>query len=165
MQNQSTALGIAANWGHEAVVRILLDAGANIEAKNEVRRARRSTTSAPECADSLITTRSAQNGYSPLVCSARNGRHAAAKLLLERGANVDGKDNVRALAFVILQFCRRSGSTACNGFGQVRCGLRDRSPQRTRCPNGTAANLRTPTNQTTEPDAVHQDCPLSCGLQ
>ena len=62
-----TPLSWAAAKGHEAIIRLLLDKGANIEAKDEWSR-------------------------TPLSWAAAKGREAIIQLLLDKGANIEAKD-------------------------------------------------------------------------
>ena len=63
-----TPLIIAAYNGHEAIVRLLLEAGADKEAKDN-------------------------DGFTPLINAAYNGHEAVVRLLLEAGADKEAKDN------------------------------------------------------------------------
>ena len=58
---------MAASRGHEAVVRLLLEAGADKEAKNN-------------------------GGWTPLIIAAMNGHEAIVRLLLEAGADKEAKN-------------------------------------------------------------------------
>ena len=66
-QNLQTPLHCATVNGNESVVRSLLDAGADIEEKDEIRR-------------------------TPLLLASENGHTAVMRLLLEQGADIDAKD-------------------------------------------------------------------------
>src|SRR3984885_498967 len=66
-KNQSSLPKAAAN-GHVAVVKLLLEKGAKLEAKDE------------------------RNGLTPLLWAAANGHEAVVKLLLEKGAELEAKD-------------------------------------------------------------------------
>jgi ankyrin repeat protein len=63
-----TDLMIASYYGHHVVVKLLLEKGAKIEAKDS------------------------QDGRTPLLWAAEEGHEAVVKLLIENGANVDAKD-------------------------------------------------------------------------
>ena len=63
-----TALHRAASNGHEAVVRLLLEKGANFEAKNSCEK-------------------------TALHCAAMGGHEAVVRLLLEKGADIEDKDS------------------------------------------------------------------------
>ncbi|KAK7428976.1 hypothetical protein QQZ08_004488 [Neonectria magnoliae] len=63
-----TDLMVASYYGHRAVVKLLLEKGAEIEAKDS------------------------EHGRTPLSWAARNGHEAIVKLLLEKGANFKSKD-------------------------------------------------------------------------
>jgi ankyrin repeat protein len=59
---------LATKNGHESIIKLLLEAGAKVEAKDD-------------------------NGRTPLLLAAENGHEAVVKLLLEAKANVESKDN------------------------------------------------------------------------
>ena len=67
-RNQSSLPKAAAN-GHVAVVKLLVEKGAKLEAKDE------------------------RNGLTPLLWAAANGHEAVVKLLLEKGAELEAKDH------------------------------------------------------------------------
>ena len=64
-----TPLSYAAENGHEAVVKLLFEKGADLESKDN------------------------EFGRTPLSWAARNGHEAVVKLLLEKGADLESKDN------------------------------------------------------------------------
>ncbi|CAK7207629.1 hypothetical protein SEUCBS139899_010440 [Sporothrix eucalyptigena] len=66
--NGRTPLARAAEEGYEAVARLLLEKGANVESKDS-------------------------NGRTPLARAAWQGHEAVVRLLLERGANVETMDS------------------------------------------------------------------------
>ncbi|KAK5467499.1 hypothetical protein LTS15_000472 [Exophiala xenobiotica] len=63
-----TALSLAAKKGHEAIVRVLLERGAELDSKDNI-------------------------GWTPLSWAARNGHEAVVRVLLEMGAELDSKHN------------------------------------------------------------------------
>ncbi|RYP56088.1 hypothetical protein DL771_012151 [Monosporascus sp. 5C6A] len=66
--NGETPLLWAAGWGHEGVMKLLLDKGAIVEAKNN-------------------------DGLTPLSRAAENGHEGIMRLLLDKGAAIEAKDN------------------------------------------------------------------------
>jgi ankyrin repeat protein len=71
-----TALHVAAIWGSLGVARLLIKAGANVEARNEL------------------------GGVTPLMFAAQRGQAAFAKMLLESGANRNTKDESGRVAYM-----------------------------------------------------------------
>jgi ankyrin repeat protein len=109
-QSEQTALMYAAGGGHLEVVRILLQAGANVNAIDKMfsreyggeqtalhYAARQSNVAVVEellnaGADPDALTKNAQNrGHTPLVYALRNGRRDNARLLIKRGTNLSSK--------------------------------------------------------------------------
>ena len=84
----------AARSGNLADLRRLLDSGVSVDAKDKVRPSAR--------AQSAALTRSprwdAQDGLTPLHLAADEGHTECAKLLLDKGADVNAKSNVRPSA-------------------------------------------------------------------
>jgi hypothetical protein len=96
---QTAALHNAAERGHEAVVRLLLEHDADIEAKNPL-----GTTALHDAAD---------YGYAEalktlLNGATLNGNGKAVRLLLENNADIETRNNLGARA---LDWCRRSWNT------------------------------------------------------
>ena len=69
LQHNITPLHVAAKWGKITLVTMLIEKGANIEAKT-------------------------RDGLTPLHCAARSGHDAVVDLLLERGAPISAKSKV-----------------------------------------------------------------------
>jgi ankyrin repeat protein len=109
-QSEQTALMYAAGGGHLEVVRILLKAGANVNAIDKMfsreyggeqtalhYAARQSNVAVVEellnaGADPNALTKNAQNrGNTPLVYALRNGHRDNAQLLIKRGTNLNSK--------------------------------------------------------------------------
>jgi ankyrin repeat protein len=63
-----TPLWLAAGYGHEAVMRLLLQKGADVDSKDK------------------------RNDRTPLSLAVEKGQEAVVKLLVEKGADVDSKD-------------------------------------------------------------------------
>ncbi|PKK46687.1 hypothetical protein CI102_10605, partial [Trichoderma harzianum] len=64
-----TDLIIASHYGHSAVIKLLVEKGADIEAKDD------------------------KYGWTPLLWAAEHGDEASIKLLIGKGANIEAKDN------------------------------------------------------------------------
>jgi ankyrin repeat protein len=98
--NIDTPLCIAARNGHEAVVKLLLEKGAELEAKD--RDSRTPLSWAAEngygAVVKLLLEKGAEleaesrDSRTPLSWAARNGHEAVVKLLLEKGAELEAKD-------------------------------------------------------------------------
>ena len=68
-QHQITPLHVASKWGKGNMVSLLIDKGANYEAKT-------------------------RDGLTPLHCAARSGHEAVVDMLLEKGAPITSKTKV-----------------------------------------------------------------------
>ncbi|KXH63431.1 hypothetical protein CSAL01_04545 [Colletotrichum salicis] len=92
-----TPLSWAAEYGHEAVVRLLLDRGAHIEAADEEGRTSLlwAAENGHEAVVELLLDRGAnteaadKKSRTPLLWAAKNGHEAVVRLLLDRGANIE----------------------------------------------------------------------------
>lgn len=82
------ALHIAAERGHEGVVRVLLERNANIEAKD-------------------------QYGMTALHCAANRGHHSIVRLLLEHSANIEAKEREEKKVMQSWLSRRRKMDTQC----------------------------------------------------
>ncbi|OWT42519.1 Ankyrin repeat protein [Pochonia chlamydosporia 170] len=80
-----TPLSRAAERGHEAVVKLLLDKGADAEAKDDYGQT-------PLSWAGLVEGEDATGHQTPLSLAAWNGHEAVVKLLLDKGADVEAKD-------------------------------------------------------------------------
>ena len=90
-----TALQLAARNGHLEVAQLLLDTGADKDAKNNV-RPDSSICSAPHlCSRTRGVSVDSQDGNTALHYAAAYGHLEVAKLLLDAGSDKDAKDNVR----------------------------------------------------------------------
>src|ERR1700733_3963544 len=101
-KNQSSLPKAAAN-GHVAVVKLLLEKGAKLEAKDErngLTPLLWAAANGHEAVVKLLLEKGAEletksdkdNGQTPLFYAAANGREAVVKLLLEKGAKLEAKD-------------------------------------------------------------------------
>ncbi|KAI9767149.1 MAG: hypothetical protein M1839_004622 [Geoglossum umbratile] len=115
-ESRRTALHLAAGNGHEAVVRLLMEKGANADARDiyglPVQRlmalgkaARSGLTELVLLLLKIWTNLDTGNdddpsewGRTPLHWAAENGHEAVTWLLLERGSNVNARDNSRRTA-------------------------------------------------------------------
>jgi ankyrin repeat protein len=82
-----TPLMWAAENGHEAVVKLLLEKGAQLETKDE-------------------------DGHTPLLYATENGHEAVVKLLLEKGAELETKDEDSNYGQMLLSCAARKGYEA-----------------------------------------------------
>ncbi|RYP44940.1 hypothetical protein DL768_008646 [Monosporascus sp. mg162] len=71
-----TPLSVAAEYGHEAVVKVLLEKGAGIKSRNDL-------------------------GHTPLSLAARKGHEAVVKVLLEKGADIKSKNKLGQIPLTI----------------------------------------------------------------
>ena len=99
-----TPLSWAAIYGHEAVVKLLLEKGAQLESKDNKYGQTPLSWAAEtghEAVVKLLLEKGAQLeskdnviGRTPLLWAAEKGHEAVVKLLLEKGAQLESKDNV-----------------------------------------------------------------------
>ncbi|KAK6512805.1 hypothetical protein TWF506_008971 [Arthrobotrys conoides] len=96
-----TSLLRAAQEGHEAVVRLLIDNGADIESKDNYGHT--PLARAAECGyegvvsllldkDANMETRIKKNYMTPLLQAAQNGHEKVVRLLIDKGAKIEAKD-------------------------------------------------------------------------
>ncbi|KAH7173109.1 hypothetical protein DER46DRAFT_596919 [Fusarium sp. MPI-SDFR-AT-0072] len=99
-----TDLMLTSYYGHRVIVKLLLEEGADIEAKDsQFGRTPLSwaTGNGHEAIVKLLLEKDAnveskdKYGWAPLSLAAENGHEAIVKLLLEKGANVEAKDSER----------------------------------------------------------------------
>jgi len=96
-----TPLSWAATNGHEAVAKLLLEKGADLESKskNGYTPLSQAAFKGHEAVTKLLLEKGAdlesksKNGCTPLWQAASKGHEAVAKLLLEKGADLESKDN------------------------------------------------------------------------
>ena len=101
--NDMTGLHLAAFFGIKAIVQLLLEKGAEIEAKDNYGRTPLSwaAENGHEATVKLLLEKGAEieakdnYGRMPLSWATENGREATVKLLLEKGADVTAADNDR----------------------------------------------------------------------
>jgi ankyrin repeat protein len=96
----ATALHWSVYWDDPAISDVLIRAGANVNAANELGVTPLALASSGPMAGMLLDAGSNPNlvtvtGESPLMAAARAGRADMVRALLEHGANVDAKENVR----------------------------------------------------------------------
>ena len=96
-----TPLSWAAAYGREAVVQLLLEKGAGIEAEDNYRRTPLLSAAAGghEAAVQLLLEKGAgieakdNDGWTPLLWAAANGGEAVVQLLFDKGAGIEAEDN------------------------------------------------------------------------
>ena len=116
VQRGTTALQLAAMWGHLDVCRALLAAGADKNKQSNVsfvkwlsplRRATTRHIGDCRAAEGVqLTSRGLQIGYSPLICGALKGQAEVVRDMVKLGADKDLVDNVRTG----VSACRRMAS-------------------------------------------------------
>jgi hypothetical protein len=105
---RSTTLYWAAQRGHEAVVRLLLEKGADVEAKGRFRETALigAARGGHEAVVRLLLEKGAdveakdEYGGTALVGAAEGGHEAVVRLLLEKGADVEVKDGLGGTALI-----------------------------------------------------------------
>ncbi|RDW65991.1 hypothetical protein BP6252_09626 [Coleophoma cylindrospora] len=96
-----TPLSWAAGGGHVAMIKVLLENGAEVDSKDNSGRTPMSwaATNGNEAMVKLLLEKGAEvsskdnSGRTPMSWAAAHGHQAVVKLLLEKGAEVDSKDN------------------------------------------------------------------------
>jgi ankyrin repeat protein len=99
-EDGQTPLSWAAQNGHKAMMRLLIDKGANIEAKDEDGRTPLwwAARKGHEAMVRLLIDKGANiqgkntHGQTPLWWAARNGHEAVVRLLVDKGANIETKN-------------------------------------------------------------------------
>ncbi|EHK18147.1 uncharacterized protein TRIVIDRAFT_159440 [Trichoderma virens Gv29-8] len=97
-----TDLLIATHYGHHAIVKVLVENGADIEAKDSMGRTplSQAAENGHEAIVKLLVEKGADIeakdlfGQTPLSQAAENGHEAIVKLLVENGADIEAKDGV-----------------------------------------------------------------------
>ena len=92
-QHGLTPLHRAAYFDHYSVCALLLDSGADIEARNKVLLQINLLIDGPPCG--LLTHCGYQNGWTPLLRAVLKGNTGVCALLLDRGANIEATNHVR----------------------------------------------------------------------
>ncbi|KAF9784163.1 hypothetical protein IL306_008316 [Fusarium sp. DS 682] len=126
-----TPLWRAAENGHEAVVRLLLDQGAHIDTADKVEGQTPLLLAAQSGRESMVKLllekgadieAKDEGGQTPLLLAAERGHEAIIKLLLDRGAYIKAKDEGGPDAAII---CRQAGTRsyreAAARYRQGRC--------------------------------------------
>jgi len=96
----ATALHWAAYWDDAVIADLLLRAGANVNAANDLGVTPLALASSSSMASTLLAAGANPNivtstGASPLMAAARRGQADMVRALLEHGADVNAKENVR----------------------------------------------------------------------
>ena len=114
-----TPLSWAAEIGHEAMVKLLLEKGAELETKDDICGQTPllwATRNGNEAVVKLLLEKGAEldakdrNSQTPLSWAAQNGHEAVVKLLLEKGAGLETKDNMYGQTPLL--WATRNGSEA-----------------------------------------------------
>jgi hypothetical protein len=103
IKRRRTPLSFAAQDGNEAIVRLLLDKGAQSDSRvwHEVTPLAYAAQRGSETIVRLLLEKGAgaqidwgdEDGVTPLACAAREGEEAVVRLLLEKGADFNVRDN------------------------------------------------------------------------
>ncbi|KAL6690214.1 hypothetical protein J3F84DRAFT_405362 [Trichoderma pleuroticola] len=104
-----TNLIIASYYGHYAVVRLLLNKGANVEAKDEIGQTPLSwaAENGHEAVVKLLVKRRAdvgtkgRYGETPILKAANNGHEATVKLLVDKGADIMARDRLNRTPLLV----------------------------------------------------------------
>jgi ankyrin repeat protein len=98
-----TDLMVGSYFGHEAVVKLLLEKGAEVDSKDSKHGWTPLWWAAGNGHEAVVRlllekgadvdSKDSRDGRTPLSWAARNGREAVMRLLLEKGAEVDSKDS------------------------------------------------------------------------